>query len=114
MDSLCFYDSICNEHVVYLYGYRITGECAHVLAVVLKLTDWILDGLTEVPSQPSCTSLPSRWEKPRGMKIKAEPVSSMVLSRPTNVTRKRRPITSVFVDNRLVKTKVLFKNFIVV
>ena len=83
----------------------ISGEYAHVLDVVLKLTAWILDGLTHVPTQPSCTSLPSRWEKPRGTKIKAEPVSSMVLSRPKNITRKRRPITSVFVEEKLVKTK---------
>ncbi|KAH3826971.1 hypothetical protein DPMN_128903 [Dreissena polymorpha] len=60
---------------------RIVGECSHLLAVVLKLTDWILDDLTDVPSQPSSTSCPQQWDKPRGSKIKAEPVSTMVLSR---------------------------------
>ncbi|KAL4239509.1 Ribonuclease T2 [Mactra antiquata] len=40
------------------FKYRISGECAHVLAVVYKITDWILEGLHDVPFQPACTSMP--------------------------------------------------------
>ena len=74
------------------------------MAVVLKLTDWILEGLVDIPSQPSCTSTPQDWDKPRGKKILPEPVSTMIISRPSNYNRKKRPFIADYRDNRYNKT----------
>ncbi|KAL4225003.1 hypothetical protein ACF0H5_015698 [Mactra antiquata] len=78
----------------------VSGECAHVLAVIMTVTDWVLEGFKEVPAQPACTSLPQQWDKPRGQKILPEPVSTMVIAKPGNLKRKRKPLTAVFDDNR--------------
>ena len=53
-----------------------------------------------MPAEPACTSLPQQWDKPRGHKILAEPVSQMVFARPGKIDRKRKPVTAVFNDNR--------------
>ena len=82
------------------FHYSAGGDCAHVLAVVLKLTDWVLEGMSDVPSQPACTSVPQQWDKPRGTRIEAEPVCTMVISKPGNTDRKKRPLTADFSDNR--------------
>ena len=94
--SLPFYEIL----FIFISFFRTSGECAHVMAVVLKITDWLLEGLVEVPTQPSCTSELQRWDKPRGKKIMPEPVSTMVISQSTNVKRKKRPYTADFRDNR--------------
>ncbi|KAL3887317.1 hypothetical protein ACJMK2_027259 [Sinanodonta woodiana] len=71
----------------------------------MTLKDWILEGFKDIPAQPSCTSLPQQWDKPRGGKIKAEPVSTMVIAKPGNINRKRKPITALFEDNRKIQLK---------
>ncbi|KAJ8299945.1 hypothetical protein KUTeg_021464 [Tegillarca granosa] len=81
----------------------ISGECAHILAVLMTLQNWILDGYKEVPAEQSCTSLPQSWDKPRGSKIHPEPVSQMVICKPVNVSRKRKPLMAAFYDNRIKK-----------
>lgn len=91
-------------------NFRVGGECAHVLAVILKLTDWLTEGLLDIPTQPACTSKPQTWDKPRGMKIVSEPVSSAILSKSGSTGRKRRPIIPVFIDNRHVELFLQFFN----
>jgi hypothetical protein len=66
----------------------------------MKLADWLIEGLEDVPIQPACTTLPQQWDKPRGPKIQPEPVSTMVIAKPGNANRKRKPLTPVFDDNR--------------
>ncbi|CAC5416924.1 unnamed protein product [Mytilus coruscus] len=48
----------------------------------------------EVPSELSATSFPQQWHKPRGRKIKAQPVVSMILANPTTPSseRKSKPV----------------------
>ena len=66
----------------------------------MMIEQWKILGYKAVPSQPSSTSLPQQWDKPRGPKSKAEPVSQMIISRPMNLTRKRKPVIATFIDNR--------------
>jgi len=61
-----------------------------------------LCGYKEVPAEPSSTSLPQQWDKPRGPKILPESVGSMVIARPGNINRKRKPILANYIDNRLL------------
>ena len=89
-----------NCKIVIFVFFSVSGECAHVLAVIMTVTDWVLEGYKEVPAQPSCTSLPQQWDKPRGQKICPEPVSTMVIAKPGNLKRKRKPLSAVFIDNR--------------
>ena len=91
-------------------AFRVAGECAHTLALVLKLTDWKLDGLEEIPNHPACTDVPQQWGKPGGMKIAPEPVSSMVLAKPVNYNRKKRPLSAIFTDNRYQCCILLYKS----
>lgn len=44
--------------------------------------------------------MPQQWDKPRGEKIKADPVSKMIISRPTNLNRKRKPVIASYIDTR--------------
>lgn len=39
-------------------------------------------------------------DKSRGEKNKAEPVSKMIISRPTNLNRKRNPVIASYIDTR--------------
>ncbi|KAL4218843.1 hypothetical protein ACF0H5_021431 [Mactra antiquata] len=80
--------------------HTVSGECAHVLAVIMTVTDWVLEGFKEVPAQPACTSLPQQWDKPRGQKILPDPVSTMGIAKPGNLKRKRKPLTAVIDYNR--------------
>ncbi|XP_022312022.2 uncharacterized protein LOC111117245 [Crassostrea virginica] len=84
----------------YLYPW-VSGQCAHILAVILTIEQWKIAGLMEIPSHPSSTSLPQQWDKPRGPKICSEPVSQMIICRPTNLNRKRKPVVASFVDTRM-------------
>ncbi|XP_048777060.2 uncharacterized protein LOC125681149 [Ostrea edulis] len=84
--------------------YRESGQCAHVLAVIMNLEQWKISGFVEIPSMLSSTSLPQQWDKPRGDKIQPEPVSQMIISNPSNLNRKRKPIVASFVDTR--KTEI--------
>lgn len=81
-------------------NFSISGECAHLLAVIFKVTDWLLQGLKDVPNEPACTSVPQQWDRPRGHKITPKTVSTMVIGRPGNVARKKRPYFADIVDNR--------------
>ena len=80
--------------------FSTSGQCAHVLAVVYKVTDWILGGLKEVPDQPACTYVPQQWDRPRGSKIVSEPVTAMVIAKSSNCSRRKRPLVADFSDNR--------------
>ena len=88
--------------LVLFYFYRITGECAHVLGLFYTLRNWVLLGMKDVPSDAACTSLPQQWNKPRGVKIQAEAVANIVISKPGKAKRTRMPITANMNDNRLV------------
>ncbi|XP_056014374.1 uncharacterized protein LOC125665758 [Ostrea edulis] len=68
------------------------------------LEQWKISGFVEIPSMLSSTSLPQQWDKPRGDKIQPEPVSQMIISNPSNLNRKRKPIVASFVDTR--KTEI--------
>ena len=81
-------------------SFRIIGGCAHAIAILMLVEEWLLQGLKDVPAFPSCTSMPSQWDKPRGNKILPEPVTQMTISNPANVDRKRKPVTPIFIDNR--------------
>ncbi|XP_062596311.1 uncharacterized protein LOC134257729 [Saccostrea cucullata] len=78
----------------------ISGQCAHVLAVVNALEQWKISGYKKVPSEISSTSLPQQWDKPRGDKIKDEAVFTMIISCPTNLDRKRKPVIASYIDTR--------------
>ncbi|XP_066275513.1 uncharacterized protein [Branchiostoma lanceolatum] len=73
--------------------FRLSGTCAHLIALVYTLAHYQQQGLVEVPTQPSATSLPQQWHKPRDKKIKPDAVTSMVLAKPTKVKRKRKPVS---------------------
>ncbi|KAJ8310075.1 hypothetical protein KUTeg_011940 [Tegillarca granosa] len=70
---------------------RISGECAHLLATIMTLATWFLEGYREVQAEQSSTSMPQIWDKPRGPKVKPEPVSQLIVCKPTTISRKRRP-----------------------
>ena len=59
-------------------------------------------GLKEVPADLSSTSLPQKWHKPRGEKIRAEPITNIVLAKCSKV-RERRPVFATLKDERYVK-----------
>ncbi|XP_056014961.1 uncharacterized protein LOC130052857 [Ostrea edulis] len=84
--------------------YTEAGQCAHVLAVIMILEQWKISGFVEISSMLSSTSLPQQWDKPSGDKIQPEPVSQMIISNPSNLNRKRKPIVASFVDTR--KTEI--------
>ena len=63
-------------------------------------------GLTEIPAELPCTSLPQRWSVPRGTKIDPEPVPHMTFVNPKPV-RKKRPIRNTLTDNRFVTSNIL-------
>lgn len=84
----------------------MSGQCAHVLAVINLLEQWKISCYKEVPSEPSSTSLTQQWDKPRGEKIKAEPVSRMIISHPTNLDRKRKPIIASYIDTRKMDVNI--------
>jgi hypothetical protein len=64
------------------------------------IEQWKIAGYKDVPAFASSTSLPQQWDKPRGPKIKPEPVSHMIFARPGNVCRKRKPVMANYTDNR--------------
>ena len=39
-------------------------------------------GITEIPADQTCTSVPQQWHKPRGASIEPEPVMNVPLSKP--------------------------------
>jgi hypothetical protein len=60
-------------------------------------------GYKQVPAMLSCTSLPQQWDKPRGERIEPEPVSTMIIAKPSNTDRKRKPVITSFTDNRYLR-----------
>ena len=100
MDFFGLYSKNYKEFLLFIFS--VSGDCSHVLAVLMTLEDWILQGLKDVPDQPACTSMPQQWDKPRGAKIEAEPVTTMVIAKPGTINRKRKPLTANFDDNRYV------------
>lgn len=78
-----------------LLFHRINGTCSHTVAVIFQLAHYKNLGLTDVPSELACTSMPQQWHKPRGPKIDAEPVSTMVFAKPKPTPRKKKPVHSM-------------------
>ncbi|XP_045189076.2 uncharacterized protein LOC123546672 [Mercenaria mercenaria] len=78
------------------------GTCSHIIAILYLIEQWKIIGYKDVSALLSSTSLPQQWDRPRGGKIKSEPVSQMVIARPTNLTRKRKPVMTEFKDNRKI------------
>ncbi|XP_046545626.1 uncharacterized protein LOC124255759, partial [Haliotis rubra] len=91
--------------LISIYGgsFSASGKCSHVLALVLILEGWKISGYQAIPSQPSSTSLPQQWDKPMGPEIESEAVSQIIIARPGNLNRKRRPVMATFDDNRKVQ-----------
>lgn len=85
--------------------------CAYTdYALIMISETWKINGFKEVPAEPASTSLPQQLDKPRGPKVLPEPVSQMVISRPGNINRKRKPVVANYNDNRYIITPMpLFK-----
>lgn len=83
---------------------RSCGKCAHVLALIITTETWKINKSKEVPAEPASTSLPHQCDKPRGPKVLPEPVSQMIISRPGNINRKRKPDMTNYNDNRYTIT----------
>lgn len=88
--------------IILFVMYRISGECAHILALVNQVESWLIAGHQQVPDAHSCTSMASKWIKPRGKKVLPEAATTMIFSKATNVARKRRPVVAFHTDNRLI------------
>ncbi|KAJ8306777.1 hypothetical protein KUTeg_015673, partial [Tegillarca granosa] len=80
---------------------QITGSCSHTVAVIYQLTHYKNLGLTDVPSELACTSIPQQWHKPRGPKIDPEPVTAMVFAKPKPTLRKKKQVHSIPLDNSI-------------
>ena len=90
--------------VIKLSFYRQSGTCSHLIALAYTLQHYQQLGLKAVPDDLSATSLPQQLHKPRGRKIKPQPVSSLVMAKPKNISRKRRPCFSADTQLRYVST----------
>lgn len=49
-----------------------------MLALVTIMKSWKINGYKEIPAEPSSTSLPQWWDKPRGPKALPKPESQMI------------------------------------
>ena len=78
---------------------RLSGTCSHVIGLVYTLAHYQHQGLKEVPDELSSTSLPQQWHKPRGRKVKPQPVTSLVMAKPKK-DRKRRPVLTTQTKQR--------------
>ncbi|KAJ8314914.1 hypothetical protein KUTeg_007064 [Tegillarca granosa] len=90
-----------SEKLFSIHTCRITGSCSHTVAVIYQLTHYKNLGLTDVPSELACTSIPQQWHKPRGPKIDPEPVTAMVFAKPKPTPRKKKPVQSIPLDNSI-------------
>ncbi|KAK0139997.1 hypothetical protein N1851_023104 [Merluccius polli] len=59
------------------------GYCSHVVGLVYALDLAITKARDAEPCTSSCTSLPQQWHKPRGNKIRAVPISTVVVAKAT-------------------------------
>ena len=60
-------------------------------------------GITEIPADKTCTSLPQMWHQPRGGRIVAEPIMNCVFANSSADragTRKKLPVTYKLYDAR--------------
>ena len=76
--------------------FRATGHCTHILALLKTLQGLKLHNFTNVPCQHSCTSIPQQWNVPRGDKIQPVPINHVVVARPKDKDRKRKPVVCHF------------------
>ena len=58
-----------------------------------------MEVLKDVPTQPPSTGVLQQWDKRRGERLEPDVVAEIVLNKPTNLSRKRKPITAKFIDN---------------
>lgn len=56
-------------------------------------------GLTDIPTEISCTSLQQQWHKPRGKRIEPEQVMNMVCPKPKRKRKKPPPVCSFTTTN---------------
>ena len=70
-----------NNHILFENSCSVSGSCAHVLAIVYQLEDWLIQGLHDIPDDVSCTSTSQQWHKPRGTKIEPTAVSDMIFAK---------------------------------
>ncbi|XP_056016049.1 uncharacterized protein LOC130053235 [Ostrea edulis] len=71
----------------------------------MMIESWKMRGYRDIPTEPSSTSLPQQWDKPRGPKIKAELVYHIVIARPGNINRNRNPVMATYTDIRKINLK---------
>ena len=56
------------------------GYCSHSVGLMYTIEQWQEHGLNDIPERISCTSLPRKWNKPRGSKIKPNAISDVSCS----------------------------------
>ena len=64
----------------------------------------------EILAEPSSTNLSQQWDKRRGPKVKPEPVSQMLISKPGNTNRKK-PVMAKYNDNRYTLISFIYVGF---
>ena len=82
---------------------RDGGHCNHIAGLLYTLNHWFLLGITEIPADKTCTSLPQMWHQPRGGRIVAEPIMNCVFANSSADragTRKKLPVTCKLYDAR--------------
>lgn len=93
-------------YIFFCSAFRSGETCSHLVGFITALSNWQLMGLTEVPAELPCTSLPQRWSIPRGTKIEPEAVPHMIFINP-KPERKKRPIKNTLTDNRYIPWQMM-------
>ena len=84
--------------MIFLFTFiREGGHCTHIAGLLYTLNHWFLLGITEIPADKTCTSLPQMWHQPRDGCIVAEPIMK---SADQTGTRKKLPVTCKLYDAR--------------
>ena len=90
---------------VLLFCYRVSGHCSHIVGLVQALMHYRQWGMKEIPTEMSCTELQQRWGKPRGNKIKAGSVMSLVCAKAKpDGKMSSRPVTATLTKQRYINS----------
>ena len=73
-----------------------SGYCNHVMALLLKIASFSLQGTSEIPHEVACTSVARQWGVPGDKQFPKAPVMSTTIRKQPN----KRGITSTFYDPR--------------
>lgn len=73
-----------------------SGKYAHVLALVTVMKSWKINGYKEIPAEPSSTTLPQWWDKPRGQKVLPKPESQMIFFQTLITTNTHHHINATY------------------